>query len=170
MRKLYETLDDLREKCEEYFKQTELVAPRSFRIHLGLGKDLLSKWRTMQPDYFNLVKEYEDKILAKVEEYVIYGETHPVIRNQLLVIETYQKFEKGQVVGQSETPKMAGKFNQVGALFTLRSYDKDLYMPEMTQAMKDVEKKEPIVVQFQNTSGHKLDVLEAKVVEKDAAK
>lgn len=154
---LYKDINDLKNKCEEYLNNNELWAPRSFRIYLGLEKSTLSKWKINNQEYFNLVKTYEDKILAKVEEYVLYGEAHPTIRKKLLVQEVYEKFEKGQVVGRTETPKMAGKFNQVGALFTLRAYDRELYIPDKAQEV--VEEQEQIYIEIGNKGTNKLPTL-----------
>lgn len=146
-KKLYETLEALRAKCEEYFKTHELVAPRSFRIYIGLSKQTLSNYKKTNPEYFNLIKTYEDRILATVEELAIYGASHPILKKHS-TSKTYNK--------DGELVKEEVKFNQVGAIFTLRAYDKDQYIPE--QLIEQEERKEPIVIEMTNTSTNRVQL------------
>lgn len=146
--KLFNTIEDLRNKCEDYFKETELVAPRSFRVYIGLNKTTLSKWRKTQPEYFNLIKTYEDRILATVEELSIYGAAHPLLREHA----TVKTYKDGELI------KEEVKFNQVGSIFILRAYDRDLYVPE--HHIEEKEMREPIVIEMTNTSKNRIQLEE----------
>lgn len=149
MRKLYESKQALQDKCEEYFNKTNLVAPRSFRVYIGVSKHMLSTWKKTNPEYFNLIKSYEEKILAFVEEIAIYGAVHPTINS--IPTKTTDTM--------SET-----KFNQIGAMFILKAYDNELY--NKAPAADQIEDKAaPIKIDFNNNSQHKLPVLEAEVKE-----
>lgn len=149
-RKLYEDINALDKKCQEYFKLNKLVAPRSFRIYIGVSKQTLINWKNTQSDYFYLVKSYEDMILAKVEELAIYGASHPLLKDNA----TSKTYKNGELI------KEEVKFNQVGSIFILRAYDKDLYVPE--QQIDEKETKEPIVIEMTNTSKNTIALPKAK--------
>lgn len=156
---LYKDINDLKNKCEEYLNNNELWAPRSFRIYLGLEKSTLSKWKINKQEYFNLVKEYEDKILARVEEYAIYGEAHPDIKKAMVVVNKQVKYSSktGNMTSETYETKLLGKYNTVGALFTLRAYDRELYITEKPQEV--VEDKEQIYIEIGNKGTNKLPTL-----------
>ncbi len=86
MKKKYESIKDLQEKIDEYFNSTKLVAPTAFRVYLGISKHLLATWKKTNEPYFNLIKTHEEKILAKIEEYAIYGMAHPDIQSEMVKV------------------------------------------------------------------------------------
>lgn len=87
----YNSIEELKAKADLYFNKHTLVSPREFRLWLGVSKHLLSTWKKTKPDYFNLIKTYEDYILAKVEAYAIYGALHPDIRKTKASAINYDK-------------------------------------------------------------------------------
>lgn len=162
---IYKDINELRTKCDNYMKSTKLVAPRAFRIYIGVSKQLLSIWKNNNKDYFDLIKEYEDKILSKVEEYAIYGEAHPDIKREMIIVNKKVKYNKqGGVSSEEYEQKLAGKFNQVSAFLILKAYDRDQYIPETAQL--EVENKDPIIIGSDNNSGHKLEIIEITPKEK----
>ncbi len=151
MKKKYETIEALRAKCDEYMNNTKLWAPRAFRVYIGISKQTLHNYKKQQEDYFYLIKSYEDKILAFIEELAIFGALHPKLKG------TYTK-----TTTRKDTTVKEVKFNQVGAIFTLRAYDKDQYAPELSTINHELETKEPIVIEMNNTSKNKLKMIGVK--------
>lgn len=162
---LYANVKELQAKINQYYKETDLVAPRSFRVYLGVSKQTLSNWKKNNTKFFDLIKEHEDKILAKIEEYAIYGQAHPDIKKNLVVVGEYESFyadkynkdgkliAKGGIKVRKVEVHVTGKFNQVGAIMTLRAYDKDQYAPELRNANDlKLEKQEQYVINTDNTA------------------
>lgn len=90
MRPLYSDLKDLEKKSQEYFKTYKQRAPRHYRVYLGITKDLLAKWRTMQPEYFNYIKQMEEIILADIEKAVVYGQAKNVV-GKIFILKAYDR-------------------------------------------------------------------------------
>lgn len=132
MKKKYENIDELIKAANAYITTNTIVAVRSFRISLGVSKHLLSTWKRSEPDYFNLIKTYEDAILAKIEEYAIYGALHPDL--QALNVKTTHYRD-----GSSTTEPLPFKFNNIGAMFALKAYDRDRYIPEISMRETKVD-------------------------------
>lgn len=148
MKPLFKDLNDLNTRAKQYFDNNTIYAPRSFRIFLGVSKYTLSHWKKSQPDYYNLIKSYEDLILAKVEEYAIYGSAHPDLRKHAMST-TYNA--DGEII------KEEVKFNQVGAIFILRAYDKEQYVPEIAAQLTQDNVQQAKLIEFvnQNTTAKK---------------
>jgi hypothetical protein len=70
---LYNSPAELNAKIEAYFKANQELTPRSFRIYLGLSKQMINKYKKEQPAMYELVHNAEDFILAQLEQKLIYN-------------------------------------------------------------------------------------------------
>lgn len=157
-KKLYATLKALDNKCKDYINSTDLWTPREFRIYIGVSKHLLSTWKNTNQEYFNLIKMYEDMILARVEQFAIYGQAHPVIQKQLIKESTETTYYKdGTIKSERKIWVQVGKFNANGSIFTLKAYDKDLYNQLPTPEQQ--EQAEAMQITWADQSNLKLDHL-----------
>lgn len=149
MRKLYETPEALEDKITEFLaehriidssgeliKDCNVVSPRYFRIYIGVSKHMLSTWKRTQPEYFNLIKKYEDILLGLLENKIIKA-----------------SLEKE-------------KRNVVGAMFVLKAYDNDLYNQPAPQLTVEETKAPMIVDTTNKSKLSLQDVIEVKPKEK----
>lgn len=136
------TYEELEKNIEDFFNDYKphidnVVSPRLFRISIGVSKATLSYWKTSENrrKWFDLIKTYEDLLLAFIEQRTI------------------------------DLAESSERVNIVGLLNTLRAYDTELYAPEYRINKTDEEAHTPIKISFNNESKHKLPVLEAKIKE-----
>lgn len=140
MKPLFANVTELKERADAYFEHNQLVAPKAFRVWLGISKYNLSSWKKSNPEYFNLIKTYEQIILARVEEFAIYGNAHPIIR-EYNIIETHN--DKGELI-ETKT----AKWNNVGSMFILRAYEKEQYVPEIAAQMTKENTQEAKLIEI----------------------
>lgn len=82
---------DIIKLSEAYLKEEKWPAPREYRtMILGISKHLLSTWKKTQPDLFNLIKSYEDKILAFIEKQALYGSGKDAV-GKIFVLRAYDR-------------------------------------------------------------------------------
>lgn len=167
---LYDSIDKLKKRCDSYMKSTKLWSPKEFRVYIGVSKHLLSTWGSSNKEYFNLIKEYERKILARVEAFAIYGQAHPIIKENLVVAVPYKSYyadkydnkgnliAKGSVKVEKVEVHVTGKFNNIGAMFILKAYENELYN-QPTPQLAIEERRDPIVIDPTNKSKINLDKL-----------
>ena len=136
------TYEELEKNIEDFFNDYKphidnVVSPRLFRISIGVSKATLSYWKTSENrrKWFDLIKTYEDLLLAFIEQRTI------------------------------DLAESSMRVNIVGLLNTLRAYDTQQYAPEHRPIKTNEDRQNPILIKFDNNSKHKLPVLEAKIKE-----
>ena len=107
MKKLFKDIKELQTKCQKAYdnltnKGTKAISPRYFRTSIGVSKHLLYIWSNKNQPYFHLIKRYEDKLLALLENLII------------------------------DKVKAKAKVNVTGLIFILKAYDRERYIPEMS--------------------------------------
>lgn len=124
---LFKDEQELKAAIKNYMTNNDFHSPRHLRTSIGVSKHILSTWKKTKPEFFNLIKQAQDVILAELE--------------LLLIKNAYTKSKEH-------------KFNPVGIIFTMRAYDKETYIPEARQ--EEIEQKDPIVIETTNTSTNKV--------------
>lgn len=149
MRKLYETVEELEQTIKNFLIQQDIItkygeinyntipiSPRLFRVSLGVSKYMLSTWKRTQPEYFNLIKRYEDLLLGLLENTIV----------------------RESIEGE--------KKNLVPAMFVLKAYDNDLYNQPAPQLTVEETKAPMIVDTTNKSQLSLKDVIEVKPKEK----
>ena len=91
-----------------------LISPRVFRIWLGVSIQRFQKWRTSNPEYVKQIQDWVDILLGNVEQDLL------------------------------NTTKDTTKKNINGAIFILRTYDQQTYVPELNE----YHNLPPVVIEF----------------------
>lgn len=139
---LPKTYEELEQNIDDFFEKyhpdsDNVISPRYFRISIGVSKATLSYWKSSnnRRKWFDLIKTYEDVLLAYIEQRTM------------------------------DLAESNDRVNLIGLLNTLRAYDTQQYAPEHRPIKTNQDKQEPILINFNNNSQHKLPVLEAEVKE-----
>lgn len=133
-------IKELQGRIDNFFKEnkptfTEPISPRWFRIYIGVSKQTLSNWKksSTKQNMFDLIKTYEDALLAVIEQATL-------------------KLSK---VNKDHRVNLLGLFN------ILRAYDTEQYVPEFRKQEEEIE-QEKLVINMEHMPIIETGLLEAK--------
>lgn len=132
MKLLFASTDLLQQKCKKVYDdlhkqfKDKPISPRYFRIQLGISKEVLNHWKNSQPEYFHLIKTWEDILLGELEQFMLKS---------------------------SYTKSQNHKFNPVSCMLILKAYDREQYAIELFQPQES--NVEPITITMESSNAKK---------------
>jgi hypothetical protein len=77
----FKSVDKLQQDIEDYFKTLKILPTwHSLLFSLGISRQVVSLWKDEIPEYYELMTEAKERIIAMLTEVVINQSYHPAIR------------------------------------------------------------------------------------------